>query len=383
MKKFLILTALATFMIASCEPEESTTEPVAVEGIELNETSVTILVGETYRLTAAIFPENAETQTVVWESSDTSIATVDETGLVKAVAAGETVITASAEDKSATCSVTVNEPAPDGDIDMTGMSNEEVRAAIDEALAAGVTEFKLTGEFEQLGMSTTASPMDASWTGNPFVGTNVEVVDLSGVTGWPEVDVDGLLDGNGQISNDGVYGLPAFAFSGLNNKEYTFPELRKVILPEEVETIGSQAFWNNPKLETIVCPGVKYVGNQCLVFCNAFNSIELPEATTIYTMAFKETGLTSISLPKVVEIHYGLFQDCPLTRLELTAAGDFTIHEDPLAFMGWGEPVFNFETTSCELVLNADKHYESGTASPKAASATNWFDTEWSNISFN
>ena len=51
--------------------------------------------------------------------------------------------------------------------------------------------------------------------------------------------------------------------------------------------------------------------------------------------------------------------------------------------MGWGEPVFNFETTSCELVLNADKHYESGTASPKAASATNWFDTEWSNISFN
>ena len=74
MKKILILTALATFMIASCEPEESTTEPVAVEGIELNETSVTILVGETYRLTAAIFPENAETQTVVWESSDTSIA---------------------------------------------------------------------------------------------------------------------------------------------------------------------------------------------------------------------------------------------------------------------------------------------------------------------
>lgn len=83
MKKFLILTALATFMIASCEPEESTTEPVAVEGIELNETSVTILVGETYRLTAAIFPENAETQTVVWESSDTSIATVDETGLLR------------------------------------------------------------------------------------------------------------------------------------------------------------------------------------------------------------------------------------------------------------------------------------------------------------
>ena len=50
--------------------------------------------------------------------------------------------------------------------------------------------------------------------------------------------------------------------------------------------------------------------------------------------------------------------------------------------MGFGEPVFNFETASCELVLNADKHYETGTASPKAASATNWFETEWGSITF-
>ena len=87
--------------------------------------------------------------------------------------------------------------------------------------------------------------MDSSWIENPLIGTNVEVIDLSGVTGWPEVDVDGLLDEIYNTATDGVYGLPAFAFSGLLDGEHTFPELRKVILPEEVEAIGSQALWRD------------------------------------------------------------------------------------------------------------------------------------------
>ncbi|MBO8482191.1 MAG: Ig-like domain-containing protein [Muribaculum sp.] len=383
MKKFFLLTVMAVFMLAGCEPKNTDPIPVPVESVTLNEPEITLLVGEDFQLTAEVLPENADNKTIVWESSDTAIAAVDENGLVTAVAAGNAIVTATVDDKNATCKVIVNEPAPDGNIDMAGMSVEEVRAAIDEALAAGITEFRFTGTFEQLGMSVTGSPMDSSWIDNPFVGTAVEVVDFSGVTGWPEVDVDGLLNPDGQTATDGFIGIPAFAFSGLLDGVHTFPELREVILPSEVEAIGSQAFWNNPKLERVVAPDVKYVGNQCFVYSSAFNSIELPEATTVYTYAFRGTALTSISLPKVTEIYYGLFMDCPLTKLELTAAGDFTIHEHPMAAFDLGYVVFNFTTESCELVLNADKHYESGTASPKAASATNWFDTEWGSIAFN
>ena len=72
---------------------------------------------------------------------------MDESGLITAIAVGEAVITATVEDKSATCTVTVSEPAQNGNIDMTGMSIEEVRAAIDEALAAGFTELRFTGDF--------------------------------------------------------------------------------------------------------------------------------------------------------------------------------------------------------------------------------------------
>ena len=178
------------FVLGSCEsntPETPDTTPVT--GITLNESSVSMQVGDTRQLTAEIQPENADNRTVSWESSDngtatvdeSGTATVDESGLITAIAVGEAVITATVEDKSATCTVTVSEPAQNGNIDMTGMSIEEVRAAIDEALAAGFTELRFTGDFEALGISTTASPLDSSWTDNPLIGSNVEVIDLSGV----------------------------------------------------------------------------------------------------------------------------------------------------------------------------------------------------------
>ena len=58
-------------------------------------------------LHATITPDNASDKTVTWTSSDEGVATVDESGVVTAVANGRTAITASAGAHSATCSVTV------------------------------------------------------------------------------------------------------------------------------------------------------------------------------------------------------------------------------------------------------------------------------------
>ena len=80
---------------------------VAVTGIELNKASTEIKVGENETLTATVSPEDATDKTVTWESSNTSVATVDENGKVTAVAAGTANITATAGDKTATCAVTV------------------------------------------------------------------------------------------------------------------------------------------------------------------------------------------------------------------------------------------------------------------------------------
>ena len=86
-----------------------TTQPVLVSEITLNTDSATLKVGDTETLTATVTPENATKKDVIWTSSNTGVATV-ENGTVTAVKAGTTTITATAADgsgKSATCTVTV------------------------------------------------------------------------------------------------------------------------------------------------------------------------------------------------------------------------------------------------------------------------------------
>ena len=84
---------------------------VPVTGVTLNKTSTSLYVGDTETLTPTITPDNATNKNVTWSSDDTSVATVDASGLVTAVARGTAVITATAADGSganATCTVTVS-----------------------------------------------------------------------------------------------------------------------------------------------------------------------------------------------------------------------------------------------------------------------------------
>lgn len=397
-KNMIFACAAALLVAVGCEKQEpenngdnngnngDNADSVKVESVSLNQTTLTLAVGETFQLEATVLPEDAEV-TLSWESSDAAVATVSSDGLVTGIADGSASISVTAGDQQAVCEVTV-EYGQRTTIDMTSMTAEEVSAAIKEALEEGVVEFTLTGEFEKMGISSETHPMDTTcaWRNNPFYGSNVEVIDLSGVTGWPQVDVDGALDPTTLMpaTDEGFYGFPKMAFYGRETgaSNYNYPELRVVILPDDVETIGTIAFPNNPKLEQVVCKGVKYVGHQAFAFCPSMTSIELPEALHIYNYAFQETGLTSIDLPKATTFNYGLFKDCAsLTEVRLTAAGDFTMNENPMGDL-LGESFFSFETASCDLVLNADKDAREGTALPKPTSETRWFGHDWKSISF-
>lgn len=86
-----------------------TVNTVHVTGITLNTNEAEIEAGETLQLTATIAPENATNKEYSWSSSDEGVATVDENGLVSAIAAGPATITVTTTDggKTATCNVTV------------------------------------------------------------------------------------------------------------------------------------------------------------------------------------------------------------------------------------------------------------------------------------
>lgn len=93
------------------------TTVVAVKSVTLDQTRATITVGgETLTLTATVNPVGAAT--VLWESSDVTVATVSTSGVVTPVKAGIATITAKAGDKSATCEITVNAAPPSQTVEM-------------------------------------------------------------------------------------------------------------------------------------------------------------------------------------------------------------------------------------------------------------------------
>ncbi len=84
---------------------------VAVTGVEINKSSLTLEKGKTEKLTATVSPTNATNKNVTWSSSNTSVATVSSEGLVTAVAPGTAVITVTTAsgNKTAKCNVTVTD----------------------------------------------------------------------------------------------------------------------------------------------------------------------------------------------------------------------------------------------------------------------------------
>lgn len=75
-----------------------------VKGIVISQSAATLEEGATLALYASTIPEGAE---ITWSSSDDTYATVDDNGLVTAVATGSAVITAVSGSASASCTVTV------------------------------------------------------------------------------------------------------------------------------------------------------------------------------------------------------------------------------------------------------------------------------------
>ena len=89
---------------------------IPTTGVTLDKTTLALVNGNSGTLTATVEPSEAS-QSVTWDSDNETVATVDESGNVTAVGAGEATITATAavaaeggEKPSASCTVTVMEP---------------------------------------------------------------------------------------------------------------------------------------------------------------------------------------------------------------------------------------------------------------------------------
>ncbi|MCI8272788.1 MAG: hypothetical protein HFJ55_01740 [Clostridia bacterium] len=81
-----------------------------VKEIELNETETTVERGQQLQLIATVRPETAENKTIKWSSSDTSVVTVNASGLVQANQIGTATITVKSNENNeiiASCTIKV------------------------------------------------------------------------------------------------------------------------------------------------------------------------------------------------------------------------------------------------------------------------------------
>jgi hypothetical protein len=104
-------TALSEQDVAALYAEQLPAKVVSVEAVSLSQPRCELQVGETLQLVALVEPDSATNKKVAWSSGNPSVASVDTTGLVTALAVGVTIITVATEDggKSDTCEVAVVE----------------------------------------------------------------------------------------------------------------------------------------------------------------------------------------------------------------------------------------------------------------------------------
>jgi uncharacterized protein YjdB len=109
--------------------------PVAVTGVSLNKTSMTLAIGDSETLTATVEPAKASNKNITWSTSDPSVATVDD-GVVKGVAEGSATITVTTQDgsKTATCDVTVVDNIP-----VTGVTLDQTSVSVDRGKTVTLT----------------------------------------------------------------------------------------------------------------------------------------------------------------------------------------------------------------------------------------------------
>lgn len=178
---------------------------VAVTGVTLSHSELTVDRNATAQLTAAVEPANATNQKVTWRSGAPAVATVDRKGLVTGVAEGTALITVTTDDGAfmAKCTVTVtdvNKPAQAEDGYYEIATAGQLKWFADE-VNSGKPELnaRLTADIDLSGVCSAAVP----WTP---IGDQANNQDYRGTFDGQNHKITGLyLENKGSLANVSSY----------------------------------------------------------------------------------------------------------------------------------------------------------------------------------
>ena len=125
-------------------PAQPSDIPAAAEAVKLNVHDLSLTVGDSFQLTATIFPTDTDDQQLTWYWSDKSVVTINEQSVITAVGAGTATITVRTNNgRQDTCKVRVKEKEQSSPIERSEAetskpeeSKQDESSAIDQRYAA-------------------------------------------------------------------------------------------------------------------------------------------------------------------------------------------------------------------------------------------------------
>ena len=193
------------FVVGDNTKPGGTAGEVAVTGVTLSHSELTVDRNATAQLTAAVEPANAANQKVTWRSGAPAVATVDRSGLVTGVTEGTALITVTTDDGAymAKCTVTVtdvNKPAQAEDGYYEIATAGQLKWFADE-VNSGKPELnaRLTADIDLSGVCSAATP----WTP---IGDQANNQDYRGTFDGQNHKITGLyLENKGSLANVSSY----------------------------------------------------------------------------------------------------------------------------------------------------------------------------------
>ena len=277
-----------------------TSSTVAVSGISLDKPALSLVVGDTEVLTAAVMPADATDKTVTWTSSDTAVATV-ENGIVTAKKAGTAVVIATTSNgKTASCTVTVSVPT----VDDTGVTLNRTELSLSVGGSATLTATVTPANATVKTVTWRSSDALVITVKNGVVtavgvGTaTVTATTSNGKTATCTVTVKEKVIPSGLnfalTLNDSFYIVTGYYG---NATEYTIPAIYDGL---RVIGIQSNAFRNNTNLKKITIPSnIEVIGASAFAGCTALAEIVIPESVT----KIEESTFSDCTSLKEIRIH--------------------------------------------------------------------------------
>lgn len=307
--------------------------PIAVTGVSLNKTALSLSVHTSENLIATVNPAGASNKMVSWFSSDATVATVGSDGRVTGIKEGTTEIDAFTQDgnKYDFCIVAV----------------KDLKASIDGVTVPFAGETPVTtiaGSGQYSGMVSwqkkDGSGLTALTDGEPFDGTStyLATITLSLIAPYTVADIDAncfkvapatttndanstvvtavfvpvnqyRIENTGLITaysgSDGELVIPDTVITPTNGetivreigyKAFYKKGLTGVTLPQKVKTIGTAAFGENDLTELVIPEGVTDISQSAFYANNNLTTVTLPGGIQVGDHAFADDLITSITI---------------------------------------------------------------------------------------